>query len=132
MAALFLLFSLAYLLACSGLAVYALLGLCLRPLARSSSFAAGRWILTVLLLLAAALVGGLFAFAALRFGNAARWHALLSLRRGAEMLPLLLVILLPFSLLRPTVYRRLAAVLGVACLCVLCYGWFFLLTSSAA
>ena len=129
---LFLLLNLSYLLIGSILGGYSLLGLCIRPLAATQSFAAGLLILVPLFLCCAVAVGGLFGALVLQSPGSMRWHELFAPDAASETLSLALVVCLPFFFWCFAVSRRPAVVLGVAGVCVVCDGWVCLLASAGA
>ncbi len=132
MALLFFFISLAYVLACFGLACYSFLGLCIWPLAATQSFAAGKQLLIVIFLACTALVGGLYGTVAVVTVCTKGWQKLFTAHGGQTTFLLLVAAALPFCLCRHSVRRRLFAVFAIACLSLFAYGRAFLLVSAGA
>ena len=132
MVLLFSFLSLAYFLACFGLACYSFLGLCIRPLAATESFAAGKLLLIVIFLFCAVLVGGLYGTLTFSIVCSEGWRELFA-SDGAQITASLLVsATLPFCLCWHAVRRYLVAVFGIACISLFAYGRAFLLVSAGA
>lgn len=132
MAVTFVLFSLAYGLACSGLAVYNLAGCCIRPLAVTRSFAGGKLLLIAIFLTGDVLVGGLFATMVTPTLRTGVWRQLAAGDGWQEICLLLLAVALPSCLCWRAVRNRLPLVCGVACGSLFVYWRVFLLACAGA